>query len=511
MKDFQLDESAIQATSFALHSESPDLLNIQIDTSPYLSEIDFSPLDRSQDADLMLDPVSLADLLRNSFVYPPHSIYRNVKLAGTGFDPTQDLHAAPQYHYRFQSAFARSRPSPGTVDENGLLQTYHRLLCDSIARTTANMHAPWLFQSGGKDSTTLAIALAQTRPDTTCFTYLGGNEENEIPSANFVAKELGLHHETLICNPERAYDRYLALIPRIPLLTADFAALSYADLVTEVRMRCGDGIIDGLGADQYFGCPLHNADRLLARLAWGIRLPDALFTSGLVSRSFRLCFLLSTLQMDAFERYMPGSRFSDREVDALLGQAVSARSRQRLGSFRRDIDAAKTKEAMRRISCTILESGMLAKGMYMARAASLRLVYPYCDEQLRDWVFHHVPDDHLIGPGGVNKVLMRKYIAAHFKGLPYVQSKGSFRFDLRGLARRRYDQVHAFAEQARDVMPGAPAWLDANKKFLGNKYFASKFYLLAVILPWLLDRMSAPRPSPTPKMGETHTTERRLA
>jgi hypothetical protein len=167
---------------------------------------------------------------------------------------------------------------------------------------------------------------------------------------------------------------------------------------------------------------------------------------------------------------------------------MSARLRQRLAPFRADIDAAASKEAIRRISCTILESGMFAKGMYMARAMSLRLAYPYCSEPLRDWVFHHVPDDYLIGPGGVNKVLMRRYIAGYFKDLPYVRSKGSFRFDLRGLASRRFDQVRAFAEQARDVMPGAPAWLDANRKVLGNKYFASKFYLLAVILPWLLDR-----------------------
>ena len=489
MKDFQIDESCIQATSFALSSGIPGRTNIQIDTSPYLSEVDFSPVEGIQGDEVSIDPVSLADLLRNSFVYPPHSIYRNVKLAGTGFDPAQDMHAAPAYHYRFQSALARWRPAPGTVDENKLLETYHRLLCDSIALTTANMQAPWLLQSGGKDSTTLAIALSETRPDTTCFTYYGGREENEIPSASQVAKKLGLHHETLVCDPERAYDRYLAMVPRVPLLTADFAALSYADLVTEVRARGGDGIVDGLGADEYFGCPLHNTDRLLALLARSIRLPHALFTSRLVSRNFKLCFVLSTLQMNEFERFLPGSRFSDAEVDALLGCDISASSRQRLESFRSDIDAAQSKEAIRRISCTILESGMLAKGMYLARAMSLRLAYPYCNESLRDWVFHQVPDDHLIGPGGVNKVLMRKYIAGHFKDLPYVQSKGSFRFDLRGLASRRFEQVRAFAEQARDVMPGAPAWLDANRNFLGNKYFASKFYLLAVILPWLLDRM----------------------
>ncbi|WP_158628778.1 asparagine synthase-related protein [Dyella choica] len=471
-----------------MSSGTPGQLNIQIATSPYLSEIDFSPLERFQGGEVSLDLVSLADLLRNSIVYPPHSIYRNVKLAGTGFDPAQDMHATPQYHYAFQSALAHSRPTSGTVDENQLLETYHRLLCNSIARTTARMHAPWLLQSGGKDSTTLAIALAETRPDTTCFTYLGGSEENEIPSAKFVAKKLGLRHEALACNPERAYDRYLAMLPRIPLLTADFAALSYADLVTEVHAQSGDGIIDGLGTDEYFGTPMHNTDRLLALLACGIRLPQALFTSKWVSRSFKLCFVLSTLQMNIFERLLPGSRFSDAEVDALLGCDISILSRRRLEQFYPDIDAARSKEAVRRITCTIYESGMLAKGMYMARAVALRLVYPYCDEQLRDWVFHHVPDEYLIGPGGVNKVLMRKYIARHFKDLPYVQSKGSFRFDLRGLASRRFDQVRTFAEQARDVMPGAPAWLDANRRFLGNKYFASKFYLLAVTLPWLLNR-----------------------
>lgn len=489
MRNPKINQSAVRATSVELESGTSGRLNVQIDTSPYQSEVDFSVLDRFQGSDVPVDPVSIADLLRNTFVYPPHSIYRNVKVVATGFDPTQDMHGSPQYHYSFQSALAPSRPPPGTVDENGLLETYHRLLCDSIARSTADMHAPWLFQSGGKDSTSMAIALAETRPDATCLTYLGGREENEMASARFVAKQLGLRHEALVCDPGRAYDRYLAMLPRMPLLTADFAALSYADLATEVHERGGDGIIDGIGADEYFGTPVHSRERLLALLARGIRLPKALFTSSLVSRSFKLCFVLSTLQMDTFERYLPGSRFSDAEVDDLFGWDISASSRQRLKPFRSDLDAAPTKEAIRRIALTVVESAHLAKGMYTAKAMSLRLAYPYCDESLRDWVFHQVPDDNLIGAGGVNKVLMRKYIARRFKELPYVQSKGCFRFDLRGLANQRFDQVHAFADQARALMPGAPKWLETHRGLLGNKYFASKFYLLAITLPWLLNRM----------------------
>jgi hypothetical protein len=98
----------------------------------------------------------------------------------------------------------------------------------------------------------------------------------------------------------------------------------------------------------------------------------------------------------------------------------------------------------------------------------LRLVYPYCDERLRDWIFHHVPDDLLIGPGGVNKVLMRKYIDQHFQQLPYVKVKGSFRFDLCGLARTaRFDQVHAFALQTQALLARCAALAGDSSKPLG--------------------------------------------
>jgi hypothetical protein len=469
--------------------------HIQVNTIPYQDEVDFSPLDGVERGEAALDPVSIADLLRNTFVYAPHSIYKNVKVVATGFDPTQDMHDRPTFHYPFQSALAPSRPNPDTVDDESLLRTYHRLLCDAVARSTSSLRSPWLFQSGGKDSTSMAIAVAEVRPDTTCMTYLGGREENEIASARFVAKQLGMRHEALVCEPGRAYDRYLALVPRIPLLTADFAALSYADLVTEVGLQRGDGIIDAIGADQYFGTPVHSKERILSLLARDLPLPQGLFDSKLISRSFRACFALATLQMERFERYFPGSRFSDAEVDELFGWNISARSRQRLNTFHNDIANADSAEAERRLSLIIVESAHVAKGIYTAKAASLGLAYPYCDDRLRDWVFHHVPDEYLIGRGGVNKVLMRKHIAQHFKELPYVKAKGCFRFDLRGLAKQRFDQVHAFAEQTKSLLPGASRWLETHRSRLDNKYFASKFYLLAITLPWLLSRMHTCKPA----------------
>lgn len=470
-------------------------LPVQINMSPHAGEVDFSKFGTYRRAIGALDPTSVADLLRNAFVYPPHSIYRHVKVATSGFDSAQDLHANPRFHYARQSAHAPDRPPAGSVNDTVLVDTYHRLLCEAVLRTTAGMQSPWLLQSGGKDSTSMSIALAEARPQATCITYLGGSEENELDSAQRVARQLGLRHETLVCKPARAYDRYLASVARMPLLTADFAVLSYVDLVTEIAANAGDGVIDALGSDPYFGVPTHWQQQAPSWIARRLRLPQVLCDSSLVGRSFKLCYALGTMQMDSFERFYPGSRFTDSEVDALLGRNIAEQSRQRLQTFQSDIAAAGSTEARRRVSAIILEAAIFGKGMFAASALALRLAYPYCDEQLAEWVFHKVPDNRLIGPDGTNKILVRKHIARHFQQLPYVQAKGSFRFDLCGLARERFDQVYAFALQMQALLPGAPRWLESHRRQLGNKYFASKFYLLAIILPWLLSRAETGMPA----------------
>ena len=464
---------------------------LAIDVSPYRGEADFSAITDCFGPGATLDPVSIADLLRNAFVYPPHSIYREVKLAGVSFEMPGDGLDEPRLRCDFPSTWEPSPRADVAVDEARLIQTYHELLCRSVARSTDGMRAPWLLQSGGKDSSSLAIALAEARPDATCLTYLGGPEENEVASARAVARKLGLRHETLVCDPARAYDRYLKMVPRMPLLSADFAALSYADLAWEVHARGGDGILDGLGSDPYFGMPTHGRKRLAGLLARRWRVPRALFHAPLVRRSFRLCFALASLEMDRFERDFPGSRFSDAEVDELLGQPLAARSRARRDAYAGAIGTAPREQTLHEISVTLIESACLAKGMYAAAAMSLRLGYPYCDEALRAWVARELPARLRVGPGGTNKVLVRKHIARHFGELPYVSAKGSFRFDLCGLARQRFDRVHAFARECSDIVPGASTWLERHRGRLDNKYFASKFYLLAVLLPWLLSRNRA--------------------
>lgn len=459
---------------------------LQIAMSPYYGRPDFSKIQDRRRRGGRLDDVSMADVLRNGFVYPPHSIFEDVKLATFGFDPRHDMHDDPRFQFDFRDSGKRSDGEG--EGEQASVARYHRLLCEALERSCAKVASPWLLQSGGKDSTTLAIAAAEVRPDTTCITYLGGREENEIASARTVADTLGLRHEALLCDPGRAYDRYLAMLPDMPLLTADFALLSYVDMATEIAARGGDGTVDGLGSDIYFGTPMHSQHYVLSWLARNLRLPRWLTELPLIGRSFKACYLLSTLQMDPSERLFPGSRFTDTEVDEIFGRDIARLSKARLASYHAEIASVASSDDWKAITLTISEAaGGFAKGLYTARAMGLQVAYPFCDRALRDWVYRQVPSEQHIDPvTHANKALVRRHIAERFQRLPYVENKGCFRFDLRGLAMQRFDQVHAFAAEAGDVLPGAAGWLERNRKRLGNKYHASKFYLLAVMLPWIL-------------------------
>lgn len=455
---------------------------LQIEMSPYFGIPDFSSIPQAGSG--RLDMVSVADLLRNGFAYPPHSILKDVKLVTYGFNPQLDMENSPEFRYKFRMSNRGNCDDSHGEDWVGI---YHRLVCNAVEASCRHIASPWLLQSGGKDSTTLAIAAAEARPDVTCVTYLGGSEENEVESARTVARTLGLRHESLTCDPGRAYDRYLAVIGRMPLMTADFALLSYVDLATTIRESGGDGIVDGMGSDNYFGIAVDRRHRWISALALGMKLAGRLAELPLVGRNFELCYLLSTLQMEPVERVFPGSRFTDPEVDALFGYDISRSSKARLQPYRVEIDSAQGFDEWWAIVSSIAgAAGSFGKGLYTANALSLNAAYPFCDTTLREWVYNKVPSGELIDMATMtNKVLVRKHIATRFGHLPYVSRKGSFRFNLSGLAKERFDQVHAFAVDSKAVLPGAVRWLERNRPRLGNKYHASKFYLLALVLPWI--------------------------
>ena len=100
---------------------------VQVRLTPGTRRPDFGSLAQSTGA---IDMASVADLLRNAFVYPPHSIYEDVKVAITaGFDDAVDLHG----DVRFRFPYLALAPVVADVDGEALVARYHALLAEAAA------------------------------------------------------------------------------------------------------------------------------------------------------------------------------------------------------------------------------------------------------------------------------------------------------------------------------------------------------------------------------------------
>lgn len=422
-----------------------------------------------------IDLISIADILRNGFATPPYTVSGRVRLDGC--DEVTDL------------VVERQHETKDDMEGIDYIDAYHKVLCGVMRSACGGHRSPWLLQSGGKDSLSLAIALAEEFPGSNCITYSGGREEDEVASARYAAGRLGLRHQVIIGDCDRAYRSYLSRVKDMPLITGDAALLSYFDIMSALSSSSCDAVIDGIGSDIYFGYACSQRQRWELRLALGLRGIDAICGLPGVRRSFLACYFLSTLTMIEAQRTLPASRFADQEVDSIMGREMSTLSRRRMEIVVSQSSAAK--KFRRSLLLAMKEiGGAAAKGTYAAAAYDIPVIFPFMDRQMVGWTREKLPawlrrDPH----SSINKVVVRQHIDRHLGVLPYVEKKGCFRFDLVTLATTHFDVVMDMAKSTRnDVLPNAERWLIGHRKDMTNKYFASKFYLLAVLLPWINSR-----------------------
>src|SRR5687768_3404190 len=128
----------------------PRASRTQITMSPYYGRPDFTGVASGMGESgppRNIDLVSVADILRIAFVFPPHSIFEDVKLVTFGFSPAQDMNVTPEFHFKFRDSGKRTEDgsADGEVDWVGI---YHRLLCEAVSNSTRDVAHPWMLQSG---------------------------------------------------------------------------------------------------------------------------------------------------------------------------------------------------------------------------------------------------------------------------------------------------------------------------------------------------------------------------
>ncbi len=211
----------------------------------------------------------LSHFLHDSVVPLPRTIFRDVFALTIGDRATVRREGDGRLAVTFSTEFpyftrlSREDQSP---DHDRFLG----LLADSMERRLSKYRSGVLFLSAGKDSTALALALAERgRKDVPCATYaVPGGVEDEY--ARGVCRKLGLPHTVVSLDSEAATvrDALTRFFTESPLPSGDLAQIPTI-LLTRATAAPGGAVIVGSGNDTSFGALPYPKDRRIVPLCLG--------------------------------------------------------------------------------------------------------------------------------------------------------------------------------------------------------------------------------------------------
>jgi asparagine synthase (glutamine-hydrolysing) len=305
------------------------------------------------------------------------------------------------------------------------------LLVNSISRRLADLEGGVLLLSAGKDSTALALALAEAgREGVLCATYTSPGDDEHVFAAD-VARRLGLEHRTVSLEDHGAGVR--AALERFfesaPAPAGDLAQIPVVVLL-EALGRPGGAVIDGTGNDATFGYVPRRADRVAARLTLGrYGWADAL--KPLLPPGARLNYLLR----DPVELNWAGLRLRYCDTRRLIGGAVNTSREWR--SSRRDLGPMSPVDLRGLLRGRHFEIGSQKDKIELAaRAYGMRGVYPYQDAAVIDYYFNLPEGERYDRARQVNKLLLRRLLRERLGYDERALGKRAFQFDGAGFVSR---------------------------------------------------------------------------
>lgn len=190
-----------------------------------------------------VSPVAVGCYLSHSFIPAPRTIYRGVLALPPAHYLTVSVGGKSELHRYWDFPKSAPKRQPARVCE----RIIERALDDSVARCLDADVPVGLFLSGGVDSSLVAAIANRHRRGLPAFT-LGFAETaySEIPSAERVAKHLGLDHHVAHLTPENVVSWLPYLVRQYGQPFGDSSALPTYALARLARHHvtvclCGDG------------------------------------------------------------------------------------------------------------------------------------------------------------------------------------------------------------------------------------------------------------------------------
>ncbi|PMP68645.1 MAG: hypothetical protein C0190_01415 [Thermodesulfobacterium geofontis] len=193
--------------------------------------------------------------LQSGVIPPPKTIFKNIFVLNIGdklYLKADNNKIKEEFHHEYP--FFNSYRNPELIpDEDYLLS----MLAETV-RTRKIFGSPtYLFQSLGKDSNTILLALAEAgyQREIICLTLSTEDRKDESEIAEKIAQKLGFKHQKLPLPSKiekKHIDELIYYFENIPFPCADGTSLVYPIYATQLDFKKTD-IIDGSGNDIYFG------------------------------------------------------------------------------------------------------------------------------------------------------------------------------------------------------------------------------------------------------------------
>jgi len=204
---------------------------------------------------LEISKKGISFLLQSGVVPLPNTVYKNIFIVGIGDTAkvkTVNNKIEIEFSHKFPF-FNKYRDKEANIDEEYILE----ILAEATISRMEKGKPTYLFHSAGKDSNSIALALAEAgyQDKVICISHQskGKKDENEISKK--IATKLGFKHQK-VYEPKSLGKKQLDSInyyfENIPLPCMGNVALVYPLYSTQIEF-VNANIIDGMGNDVYIG------------------------------------------------------------------------------------------------------------------------------------------------------------------------------------------------------------------------------------------------------------------
>lgn len=386
-------------------------------------------------------PLSICDrglsfLLQSNVVPPPQTAYKNIYILGIGDKAkacTINNKISVEFDHNFPF-FNNYRLSAGEMkpDENFILQIIAEAAIDRIDKSKPT----FLFHSAGKDSNSIALALAEAglQKNITLVSHKSEGKANESEISKKIAKQLGFNHKVIykknvLENKNKTeIENYFK---NISFPSTDGVTLGYPLYINQLPELKSANIIDGGGNDSYMMILPSNRDLKI--------FPISRITNNL---SFLRNFIKSESLLSPFIKTpaewcgMSGLSFRDAKKIFNASENIFSYWKQK-SLLTKSLDYIDFKTSI--LTPIIASELHIRKVRNFTDSTDSNLILPFANEKVAKY-FSKMPEKYLFDRKSLrNKIILRKILKDRIDLDSDVLGKMSWNYDPSTILKQNWD------------------------------------------------------------------------